>query len=48
MAQGVMVFRSLTDAIQAGYQVYDKTATGYLVRSRTSSGFVLAIVEVIA
>lgn len=32
MAQGLLVFKSLADALRAGYQVYDRTSTGYLVR----------------
>lgn len=43
---GVLVFRSLADALHAGYSVYDRTSTGYLVRTRTSAGWGLAIVEV--
>jgi hypothetical protein len=41
----MMVFRSLPDAIQAGYQVYDRTQSGYLVRTRTPEGWALAIVD---
>ena len=33
---GLIVFKSLADALRAGYQVYDRTADGYLVRTRTS------------
>lgn len=43
----MLVFRSLVDAINAGYQVYDRTETGYLVRTRTLRGWALAIVEVV-
>lgn len=43
----MLVFRSLTSAINAGFQVYDRTSTGYLVRTRTPGGWALAIVEVI-
>jgi hypothetical protein len=42
----MLVFRSLEDAINAGYQVYDHTPTGYLVRTKTERGWALAIVEV--
>lgn len=41
----MLVFRSVTDAINAGFQVYDRTQTGYLVRTRTERGWALAIVE---
>ena len=43
--QGLTTFESLTDALRAGFQVYDRTSHGYLVRTRTSAGWALAIVE---
>lgn len=43
--QGLIVFKSLADALKAGYQVCDRTATGYLVRTRTEAGWALAVVE---
>ncbi|HVA38157.1 MAG TPA: hypothetical protein VNJ51_11140 [Candidatus Dormibacteraeota bacterium] len=43
--RGLVVFKSLADALQAGYQVCDRTATGYLVRIRTDAGWALAVVE---
>lgn len=46
MAKGLMVFKSVAEALRAGFQVYDRTANGYLVRQRTSAGWALAIVEV--
>lgn len=42
---GLTVFKSLAEAIKAGYQVYDKTSFGYLVRTRTAVGWAMAIVE---
>jgi hypothetical protein len=33
---GLMVFKSLADALRAGFQIYDRTADGYLVRTRTA------------
>jgi hypothetical protein len=42
---GVMVFRTLADALRAGYQVYDRTEAGYLVRTRTTAGWAMAIVH---
>ncbi len=44
---GVLVFRSLTDALQAGFQVYDRTPTQLLVRTKTENGYALAIVEIV-
>jgi len=41
---GMIVFKSLADALRAGFQVYDRTPEGYLVRTRTSSGWAMALV----
>lgn len=41
---GVVVFRSLSEALRAGYQVYERTASGYLVRTRTDKGWAMAVV----
>jgi hypothetical protein len=41
---GIMVFKTLADALRAGYHVYDRTDHGYLVRTRTASGWAMAIV----
>ncbi len=41
---GLLVFKSLADALRAGFQVYDKTADGYLVRTRTMNGWAIALV----
>lgn len=42
---GLMVFTSVSDALRAGYQVYDRTADGYLVRIRTTAGWAMALVN---
>jgi len=41
---GLLVFRSLADALRAGFQIYDRTSEGYLVRTRTASGWAMALV----
>jgi hypothetical protein len=41
---GIMTFTTLQAAINAGFQVYDRTQDGYLVRTRTAAGWALAIV----
>jgi hypothetical protein len=43
--QGLTIFPSLTEALNAGFHVYDRTSTGYLMRLRTSAGWALALVE---
>jgi len=42
---GLMVFKSLAEALRAGYQVYDRTADGYLVRTSTTAGWAMALVS---
>jgi hypothetical protein len=42
--QGILTFRSLGQALRAGYHLYDRTSDGYLVRTRTSRGWALALV----
>lgn len=41
---GIIVFKSLEDALRAGFQVYARTDTGYLVQTQTAAGLALAIV----
>jgi hypothetical protein len=43
---GLKVFKSLADALSAGYQVYDRKHDGYLVRTRTAAGWAIALVEI--
>ncbi|MFN2529554.1 MAG: hypothetical protein ABR584_12650 [Candidatus Baltobacteraceae bacterium] len=42
---GLVVFTSITEALRAGYQVYDRTADGYLVRIQTGAGWATALVN---
>ena len=42
---GILVFKSIADALRAGYHVYARTDHGYLVRTRTAGGWALAIVN---
>jgi hypothetical protein len=41
---GIMVFKSLEEALRAGFQVYERTADGYLVRTRIEGNWALALV----
>lgn len=43
---GITVFRSVNEALRAGFSVYDRTSDGYLVRTRTARGWALAVVHV--
>ncbi len=42
---GLMVFKSLADALRAGFQIYDRTPDGYLVRTQTAQGWAMALVS---
>jgi hypothetical protein len=44
---GLIVFRSLAEALRAGFEVYDRTPSGYVVRTRTEAGWALALVELV-
>ncbi len=41
----MIVFSSLREALNAGFQVYDRTSSGYLVRTKTVNGWALALVD---
>lgn len=41
---GMVIFKSLGDALAQGYEVYDRTPDGYLVRTHTDRGWALALV----
>jgi hypothetical protein len=41
---GMTVFKTLADALRAGFQVEDRTSNGYLVRTRTARGWQRALV----
>jgi len=43
---GIQVFRSVREALQAGYHIYGKTDEGYLARMRTDRGWALALVVI--
>jgi hypothetical protein len=41
----MLVFRTLPDAVQAGFSLYDHTPTGYIVRMKTPAGWAMALVD---
>ena len=41
----MLIFHTLADAMKAGFEIYERTASGYLVRTRTATGWALALVE---
>lgn len=43
--QGIHVFRSLEDALAAGYHLYDRTSHGYLVRINVDGRWRIALVD---
>lgn len=42
---GIRVFKSLEEALAAGFVVFDRIPDGYLVRKSTGTQFALAIVK---
>lgn len=42
---GIVVFKTLAEALRLGYQVYDRTASGYVVRIKIDGLWSLALVE---
>jgi len=40
----MFIFKSLTDALRAGFEIYDCNDKGYIVRARTQTGWALALV----
>jgi hypothetical protein len=43
---GIVVFHSVREALQAGYQIYGRTDDGYLARMRTERGWALAVIVI--
>jgi len=43
--QGLVVFKSISAAIQAGYSLYDRTEYGYIARIKTDHGWAMALVK---
>ncbi|HEV3152178.1 MAG TPA: hypothetical protein VGZ02_00080 [Candidatus Baltobacteraceae bacterium] len=43
--QGILVFRSLVQALSDGFHVYDRRTNGYLVRKQTNAGWAFAFVD---
>ena len=48
MAYGMLVFRSVGEALKSGFVVYDRTANGYIVRTRADGRWKMALVELLA
>lgn len=45
MNQGILFFRTIADALRAGYHVYDRCLDGsHLVRTKLAAGWALAVV----
>lgn len=42
----MVVFKSVREALMAGYQIYGKTDDGYLARTRTERGWALALIVI--
>lgn len=42
---GMVIFHSLQQALEAGYQICERTSTGYLARIRTNHGWAMALID---
>ncbi len=38
-------YRDISEAIRAGFQIYDKTADGYIARILTTRGWAMALID---
>lgn len=45
MARGMLVFRSVGEALKAGFQIYDRTPNGYIARARIDGYWQMALIE---
>lgn len=45
MALGMVVFRSLNEALKAGFYIYDRTRDGFVVRHHANGRWQLALVR---
>ena len=45
-AMGIVVFKSVREALDAGYHIYARTGDGYLARLRTEGGWALAVIVI--
>lgn len=45
MVHGMRVFRSVAEALRAGFIVYDRTSNGYIARARIDGGWQIARIE---
>lgn len=43
---GIVVFKSVREALDAGYHIYGRTGDGYLARCRTELGWALALIVI--
>ncbi len=41
---GIVVFKTLAEAVRMGFQIYDRMPNGYVVQRQTESGFAFALV----
>jgi hypothetical protein len=45
MARGMLVFRSIGEALKAGFQIYDRTPNGYIARAKIDGYWQMALIE---
>ncbi len=45
MACGILIFRSVGEALKAGFELYERTVDGYVVRIRIDGSWQIALVR---
>jgi hypothetical protein len=45
MAHGMRIFRSVSEALKAGFYIYDRVPKGYVARARIGDRWVMALIE---
>jgi hypothetical protein len=45
MSQGMRIFRSVPEALRAGFHIYDHVPKGYIARARIGNRWVMALIE---
>jgi hypothetical protein len=45
MAHGMRIFRSVPEALRAGFHIYDHVPKGYIARARIGNRWVMALIE---
>jgi hypothetical protein len=45
MTHGMRIFRSVPEALRAGFHIYDRVPKGYIARAKVNDRWVMALIE---